>query len=151
MQILHFLRRWESFFSFYVFDGHRSFFRVTGNPVLDFWWRLLWVLTPEWVPPYSLFAEVNIMYIPWDAPLVLHVPTSWRPARSQSLPHMHVQRWDLAQIWTGNHPGRTHYPCASNPARWWDSVLRMMLSFRGILKKRNYKVVWDIHLSYLIM
>ena len=34
------------------------------------------------------------MYIPQDSPLVLHLPTSWRPAHSRSLPHMHVQRWD---------------------------------------------------------
>ena len=36
------------------------------------------------------------MYIPWDPPLVLHLPTSWWPVRSRSLPHMHVQRRDLA-------------------------------------------------------
>ena len=47
---------------------------------------------------YAIFAEANVMYIPQDSPLVLHLPTSWRPARSRSLPHMHVQRWDLAQI-----------------------------------------------------
>ena len=35
-----------------------------------------------------IFAEANVMYIPQDSPLVLHLPTSWRPARSQSLPHM---------------------------------------------------------------
>ena len=29
------------------------FFGATGNPVLDFWWRLLWVSKPEWVLPYS--------------------------------------------------------------------------------------------------
>ena len=58
------------------------------------------------------------MYIPQDSPLVLHLPTSWRPARSQSLPHMHVQRWDLAQIRTCNRMNRrrTRYHCASNPA-----------------------------------
>ena len=27
--------------------------------------------------PYSLFAEANVMYIPQDPPLVLHLPTSW--------------------------------------------------------------------------
>ena len=46
----------------------------------------------------SFFVEVNVMYIPQDPPLVLHLLTSWQPAHSQSLPHMHVQRWDLAQI-----------------------------------------------------
>ena len=33
-----------------------------------------------------------------DSPLVLHLPTSWQPARGRSLPHMHVQRWDLARF-----------------------------------------------------
>ena len=42
------------------------------------------------------FVEANVMYIPQDSPLVVHVPTSWWPACSWSLPHMPVQRWDLA-------------------------------------------------------
>ena len=37
------------------------------------------------------FAEVNVMYIPWDPPLVLHLPTSWRPAfQSVAYPHAHL-------------------------------------------------------------
>ena len=46
------------FFKFFLkvfFDGHihMSYFGATGTPVLDFWWRLLWVSKPEWVLPYS--------------------------------------------------------------------------------------------------
>ena len=52
------------------------------------------------------FAKVNVMYIPWYPPLVLHLPTSWQPAHCQSLPHMHVQWGDLVQIRMGNHPDR---------------------------------------------
>ena len=33
-------------------------------------------------------AEANVMYVPRDPPLVLHLLTSWRPARSQSCPHI---------------------------------------------------------------
>ena len=68
---------------------------------------------------FTIFAEANVMYIPQESPLVLHLPTSWRPARSRSLPHMHVQRWDLAQIRTCNHTNRrrTCYHCASDPIR----------------------------------
>ena len=29
---------------------------------------------------FACFVEVNVMYIPWDIPLVLHLPTSWWPA-----------------------------------------------------------------------
>ena len=58
------------------------------------------------------------MYIPQDSPLVLHLPTSWWPARSRSLPHMHVQRWDLARFRTCDRTNRrrTRYHCASDPA-----------------------------------
>ena len=45
-----------------------------------------------------IFTEVNVMYIPQDPPQVLHMPTSWQLVRSWSLPHMLVQRWDLARI-----------------------------------------------------
>ena len=47
---------------------------------------------------FAIFAEANVMYIPQDSPLVLHLPTSWQLVHSRSLPHMHVQRWDLAQF-----------------------------------------------------
>ena len=49
-----------------------SYFGATGTPVLDFWWRLLWVLKPEWFCLIRI-AEANVMYISWDPPLVLHV------------------------------------------------------------------------------
>ena len=69
-----------------------SFFGATGTPVLDFWWRLLWVSKPEWAALFALRRR-TVMYIPWDPPLVLHLPTSWRPARSRSCPHILLQRW----------------------------------------------------------
>ena len=67
---------------------------------------------------FAIFAEANVMYIPQDSPLVLHLPTSWRPAYSRSLPHMHVQRWDLARFRTCDRTNRrrTRYHCASDPA-----------------------------------
>ena len=51
------------------------------------------------------------------------LPTSWRPARSRSLPHMHVQRWDLAQFRTCDRTNRrrTRYHCASDPAQTLNS------------------------------
>ena len=57
----------SSSFFLKVFGGHTCpFFEATGTPVLDFWWHLLWGSKPEWVLPYLLFAEVNVMYIPRD-------------------------------------------------------------------------------------
>ena len=74
---------------------------------------------------FAIFAEANVMYIPQDSPLVLHLPTSWQPVRSQSLPHMHVQRWNLAQIRTCNRTNRrrTRYHCASDLAHLKTSYL----------------------------
>ena len=58
-------------------------------PVLDFWLRLLWVSKPEWVLPHSLFAEANVMYIPQDPHLVLHMLTSWQQ-ESQPVSSQHA-------------------------------------------------------------
>ena len=77
---------------------HMSFFGDTGTPVLDFWWRVLWGSKPEWALPYLLFAEANVMYIPWDPALVLHLPTSLQPACSQSCPHILLQRWGCRDL-----------------------------------------------------
>ena len=50
------------FFFLKVFGGHMSFFGATGTPVLDFWWRLLWVSKPEWVLLIRYFCggECNV-------------------------------------------------------------------------------------------
>ena len=90
---------------------------------------------------FAIFAEANVMYIPQDSPLVLHLPTSWRPARSRSLPHMHVQRWDLAQFRTCNRTNRrrTRYHCASDPARRLD--LKMFSFSKIYLSSHNVFLV----------
>ena len=75
-----------------------SFLGTTGTPALEFWWHLLWGSKAEWVLPYSLFAEVNVMYIPWDPPLVLHLLTTWWPAHSRSCPHILLQRWGCRDL-----------------------------------------------------
>ena len=82
------IRRGGAIVLFCFSQTHMSFFGATGTPVLDFWWCILWVLKPEWVLPYSLFVEANVMYIPQDPPMVLHMPTSWQPASPPVLsPH----------------------------------------------------------------
>ena len=45
--------RFFVFFFKYFCVGHvqMSYFGATRTPVLDFWWRLLWVSKPEWVLP----------------------------------------------------------------------------------------------------
>ena len=110
------------FFSFFkVFGGHMSFFWGHWYPCFGFL-----VMSPLGFKArvssalFAIFAEANVMYIPQDSPLVLHLPTSWWPACSRSLPHMHVQRWDLAQIRTCNRMNRrrTRYHCASDPANY---------------------------------
>ena len=105
-----------------VFGGHMSFFRDHWDPCFGFL-----VMSPLGFKArvgsalFTIFAEVNETYIPQDSPLVLHLPTSWQPACSQSLPHMHVQRWDLAQIQTCNHVDRrgTRLPLCQRPGLAW--------------------------------
>ena len=89
------------------------YFGATGTPVLDFWWRLLWVSKLERVLHYSLLPEVNVMYIPRDPPPVLHLLTSWWPAsqlvktpiRQMRPPpsHDHVKRSQTLQKPTNHH------------------------------------------------
>ena len=85
------------FFFFKVFGGQMSFFGGHWYPCFGFL-----VTSPLGFKArvgsalFAIFAEANVTYIPQDSPLVLHLPTSWQPVHSWSLPHMHVQRWDLA-------------------------------------------------------
>ena len=56
------------------------FFGATGTPVFGFL-----VTSPLGFQSQSGFcliriAEANVMYIPRDSSLVLHLPTSWQPA-----------------------------------------------------------------------
>ena len=46
-----------------------SFFGATDTPVLDFKARVGCLI--------RIFAEANVIYIPQDPPLVLHMPTSY--------------------------------------------------------------------------
>ena len=57
---------WIKLFAIRVFEYkgnlqifHISYFGATGNPFLDFWWRLL--------------SVSNILYVPWDPYLVLYI------------------------------------------------------------------------------
>ena len=52
-----------------------SFYGAPDAPVLDFWW-LSDGFQSQSGKPYSHLAEVYLMYIPWDLPLVWHLPTS---------------------------------------------------------------------------
>ena len=41
----------------FLFSFLKFFWGATGTPVLDFWWRLLWVSKSEWDLPYLLFCR----------------------------------------------------------------------------------------------
>ena len=71
---------------------------ATDTPVLDFWWCLLWVSKPEWAALFEL-AEMYLLHVPWESPLVWHLPTFWQPA------------WQLSRLF--------HIPAR----HWWDSKL----------------------------
>ena len=91
----------RNIFNTFLFGGH-VLFRASGTPVLDSWWRLLWVSKPEWVLPYLLFfAAADVLYIPWDSPLILHMPTSWQSASPPVLSqHTVPSRGEVAGIRT---------------------------------------------------
>ena len=103
----------EELFFFKVFGGHMSFlgplvplFCISGDVSSGFQSHSGFCLIC-----YFCGGKCNV-----HSPRFL--PTSWWPARSWLLPHMHVQRWDLAQIRTCNRTNRrrTRYHCASDPA-----------------------------------
>ena len=87
---------WNPSFEFLV-TFPLGFKARVGSALFTFLWRLMW----------CTFSKIHI----WCY--------TAQPLGSQqcslSLPHMHQQRWDLAQIRTGNHPERrqTRYHCAS--------------------------------------
>ena len=64
-----------------------------------------------------IFVEVNVMYIPRDPPLTLHMLTScWSATQLATSPHASAEVV-LSRIWMGNHSDRrrTGYHCASDP------------------------------------
>ena len=84
-----------------------SIFGATGPPVFGFL-----VMSPlgfkARVGCLIHIVEVNVMYVPWDPPLVLHLPTSWQPARCWSCPHILLQRWGC----------RDSNSCSQNICEW---------------------------------
>ena len=54
---------WNAFLFFYNFWGYQSFLCPTDTPVLDFWWRLLWVSKPWRIPLLTCFV-VCVQLIP---------------------------------------------------------------------------------------
>ena len=86
------------FFFLKVFGGHMSFFLGHWYPCFGFL-----VTSPlgfkARVGCLICIAEANVMYVPRDPPLVLHLPTSWRFARSRSCPHiLFASRGEVAGI-----------------------------------------------------
>ena len=73
---------------FKVFSGHMSFLGTTCTPGFDFWDVSSRFQRQSGFCLICFFAEMNVMYIPGDPPLVLHVPTSWRPEIFVKLPSL---------------------------------------------------------------
>ena len=92
-------------FFFFFFFFHVLFFKVFGAHMSIFlgggghWYPCFGFLVTS---PHGFKArvgclihivEANVMYVPWDPPLVLHLLTSWQLAHSRSCPHILLQRW----------------------------------------------------------
>ena len=80
----------KSFYTRVFFFGEHMFFiGATGTPVLDFWWCLSKFQSQSELCLICIFVGMNVMHIPQDPPLVLHVLTSWQPAAHQvTSPHV---------------------------------------------------------------
>ena len=76
-----------------------SYFGATGTPVLDFRWIILYVSKPESVLPY-LHCKGDVMYIPWDPPLVLYIANLWTTAL-RGIDRVHILPNDITgtSIW----------------------------------------------------
>ena len=58
------------FFLNKLLEDMSPFCGATDTPILDFWWRLLWVSKPEWVLPYSSLAEAYLLCYTFNAELI---------------------------------------------------------------------------------
>ena len=69
---------------------------ATDTPVSDFWWRLLRVFKARVGSAlFELSGGICVtLHIPWDSPLVRHLPTSWWPAwQPGHLFHVPARHW----------------------------------------------------------
>ena len=157
---------------FKVFGGHISFLGplVTSGDISS------GIQSQSEFCLICFFAEANVMHIPQDPPLVLHMPTSWWLACSWSLPDMHVHRLDLAQIRTGNHLDRrwtatpyiraVNYTLLKRPSGWvatphiwllnakvFDFSLKNVISVQWPSLIYGYNIILSAHcrLSWLMV
>ena len=91
-----------------------SFLGATGTPVLDFWWRLLWVSKPEWVGS-TLFAFFQFILCITDGHYRIWRKTSVRAWRS-SFTYWIRRGWWISNtesttgLSTTSHHRRNIYP-----------------------------------------
>ena len=64
-------------------DNISPFCESTVTNVLDFWWCLHWFQSQIGQLHLHL-AEAYMIHVPWDSPLVQHLPTSWQWSHSLS-------------------------------------------------------------------
>ena len=53
---------YDTFFKKNILEDMSSFCGATDTPVLDFWWRLLWVSKPEWVALFMLGGGIGVTH-----------------------------------------------------------------------------------------
>ena len=106
-------------------------------PVLDFWWRCLWIWNPEWAALFVLSRGIHVT-CSLDSPLLQHLPTSWEPAwqPSRSFPLLFVfiyfgfslfyKRFRRALRWGQLHSDLL--PSFSSHVPYWSTLSRCELS-----------------------
>ena len=96
--------------------------------------------------PYFPLAEVYVFHVPWDLPLVQHLPTSWQPAwlPNQSLPHT----CDQALVGPERETISLHRPFSS----YLDSIYSTVPSIGSLFVQhfRSFYSLTSSTLTYLI-
>ena len=99
-QILDYLFKVNSYSSPYSFFFKKIFWRTWVlflGPLIPLFWTSGDVSSgfqSQSGQPYSSCVEAYMLYVPWDSPLVWHLPTSWEPAWQLScLFHVPVRHW----------------------------------------------------------
>ena len=77
--------------------------------------------------PYLHFAEVYMLHVPWDSPLVWHLLTSWGPAKSCNLAATLDFKW-LLIVFVVGYQGQ-----------------------RGIFFEKPFEMEWIVSLSHIYL
>ena len=126
---------------------HVSYFRAAGTPVFGF----LMMSPLGGFCLIHIFAEVSVMYIPWDPLLVLHLSTSWWPAvQSATSPHTVAEvRLGSDLIWQSPGQKTNALPLCQRPGFAQENYIysEFVVSFENFFLSRKLQSLHTIQLK----